>query len=208
MNIFMYLDGNSFIHKASVLSKLIGLIFISSLIFIINNIWFSLFCCCSVVLLFIFAKINIKKLLSQFKLLYISLALIFVFQYYFNSLLDAFNISFRLIAIFCLGLLFTFTSKSSDIVETIENLLKPLSKLGVNYKKVSLSISLAIRFIPQILRTIKQVKEAQKVRGLNKNIFAMIIPVIIQTLKSADEIANAIDARMFYNDLNIDTNID
>ncbi len=200
MNLFMYLDKGSYIHKLPVGIKLLTLFCLSSLIFTIDNLVFTLFCFLFTIFLFFVGKIEIKHIIYQLRFLYLSVVLIFLFQYYFNSLTDALNVSFRLITIVYLGILFTFTSKTSEIITTIERILKPFSVLGINHQKVSLSISLAIRFIPLVSITITQVREAQKVRGLGNNVFAMIIPVIIKTLKSGDEIAEAIDARMFYNE--------
>ena len=63
--------------------------------------------------------------------------------------------------------------------------------------KVSLAIAMAIRFIPLISGLVHEVREAQRVRGLERSILAVAMPVIVRTLKMGNEIAEALDARSF-----------
>jgi biotin transport system permease protein len=43
------------------------------------------------------------------------------------------------------------------------------------------------------------VREAQRVRGLERSILAVAMPVIVRTLKMGNEIGEALDARSFGN---------
>jgi|GEM_PF-839179 len=71
----------------------------------------------------------------------------------------------------------------------------PLARLGVNPARVSLAVSLTLRFIPVVAQTVQDVREAQRARGIEKNMLALAVPVIVRTLKMADDVADAIDAR-------------
>jgi biotin transport system permease protein len=70
-----------------------------------------------------------------------------------------------------------------------------LRPIGVNPDKVSLAISLALRFIPVLGRITMDVREAQKARGLERSVIAVALPVAIRAIKMADEISDAIDSR-------------
>lgn len=87
------------------------------------------------------------------------------------------------------------TTSSSDMIEGLTTLLKPLSYIGVKPAKVSLAFALTLRFIPLIIDTFKEVKMAQKAKGIDKNFIAILIPSIIKTIKMADDIAEAIEVR-------------
>ncbi len=71
-------------------------------------------------------------------------------------------------------------------------LFKPI---GVNPDKVSLAISLALRFIPVLGRITTEVREAQKARGLERSVIAVAMPLAIRAIKMADDISDAIDSR-------------
>ena len=93
--------------------------------------------------------------------------------------------------------LVTLTTKTSDLLASLERAMQPLRPIGVNPEKVSLAISMVLRFIPVISTVASEIRDAQRARGLDQSIVAMVVPLIIRTLKMADDVADAIDARSF-----------
>ena len=68
--------------------------------------------------------------------------------------------------------------------------------LGIaNALDIGLAIGLVIRFVPEVQALYRSVVEAHRARGLKLRPATIIVPTIIGTMLSADEIANAIDAR-------------
>lgn len=96
-----------------------------------------------------------------------------------------------------LAALLTLTTRVSDLLAALQRAIQPLSRFGVNPEKVSLAVSLALRFIPVVIQTVQDVREAQRARGIEKNMVALAVPVIVRTLKMADDVADAIEARSF-----------
>jgi biotin transport system permease protein len=60
---------------------------------------------------------------------------------------------------------------------------------------ISLAIGLVLRFVPEIAARYEGLKEAHRARGLPVRLSQILGPLIISTLKDADSIAQAIDAR-------------
>ncbi len=81
------------------------------------------------------------------------------------------------------------------MIDSLNEILILLSYVGINHKKISLSLSLAIRFIPVIVSIFQEISVAQRTRGLERNFIATIIPTIIKILKTAKNIAEAIESR-------------
>lgn len=96
-----------------------------------------------------------------------------------------------------LASLVTLTTRVSDLLAALERAAQPLSRFGFSPAKFSLAVSLTLRFIPVVVQTVSDVQEAQRARGIEKNAVALMVPVIVRTLKMADEVADAIDARSF-----------
>lgn len=94
-----------------------------------------------------------------------------------------------------LSSLVTLTTRVSDLLAALERAMQPLARVGVNPAKVSLAVSLTLRFIPVVVQTVNDVRDAQRARGIEKNMVALTVPVIVRTLKMADDVADAIDAR-------------
>lgn len=102
---------------------------------------------------------------------------------------------FALLAL--LATIVTLTTRVSEMIETIEQVLQPCKRFGINPAQVSLMLALAIRFIPVLLNQFHEIQEAQRARGLDRNGLALFVPFVIKTLRMADELSDALDARGF-----------
>lgn len=90
----------------------------------------------------------------------------------------------------------TATTTVGQFIDTVTRLARPLEKLGLaNAGDIGLAIGLVVRFVPEIHARYRNVVDAHRARGLKLRPSTIIGPVIIATITSADEIANAIDAR-------------
>lgn len=102
----------------------------------------------------------------------------------------------RLGALSLFAAIVTATTTVGEFVDTITRLALPLERLGLgNARDIGLSIGLVIRFIPEVQARYGAVADAHRARGLKRSPSTVIIPLVIGTVLSADEIANAIDAR-------------
>ena len=69
--------------------------------------------------------------------------------------------------------------------------------VGVNPAKVSLMLSMTLRFIPLLIGKYHEIREAQKVRGLERSITAIVVPLLVKTLRMAAELTDAIESRCY-----------
>jgi len=109
----------------------------------------------------------------------------------------AFQVSARLGVAILLAVLLTMTTRVSAMVEAIEFGLFPLKYIGMSPAKIGLMLSLAIRFIPVLFALLADIREAQRARGLERSVFAVAMPLLVRTLRMADDLAEAIAARGF-----------
>lgn len=107
----------------------------------------------------------------------------------------AIEVSARLATVILLAVTLTLTTRVSAMVEAIETAARPLRLVGVDPAKVGLTLSLAIRFIPVLFALVSDIREAQKARGLEGSVVAVVMPLLVRTLKMADDLADAIAAR-------------
>jgi biotin transport system permease protein len=56
-------------------------------------------------------------------------------------------------------------------------------------------LSLALRFIPLLFEKFQEIREAQRARGLDRNLLALLMPLLIKTLRMAGDLTDAIEAR-------------
>ncbi|HYE00379.1 MAG TPA: energy-coupling factor transporter transmembrane protein EcfT [Alphaproteobacteria bacterium] len=101
----------------------------------------------------------------------------------------------RFLALLAAALLVTSTTTVSAMTAALERALAPLRPLGVSPEGVALALSLAIRLIPLLMAEAGRVREAQRARGLDRSPVALFVPLVVRTLRIAEELAEALDAR-------------
>lgn len=111
-----------------------------------------------------------------------------------------FNITLKYFAVIPAALLFIVTTHPSEFAAS-------LNKIGIPYK-IAFSVSLALRYIPDIQRDFRIIAQAQQARGIDmsrnekflkriKNATAIVFPLILSSLDRIDTISNAMELRAF-----------
>ncbi len=103
----------------------------------------------------------------------------------------------RLMTLCLFAYAISLATRFAEMLDLFERLLRPTRRLGLDPSRISLALSLTVRFIPEIRTRYLQVREAQYARGLQHRPLATLVPLIIRTLQSAEQIAEAIDARCY-----------
>lgn len=111
----------------------------------------------------------------------------------------------RMLMITLLALSLTTTTSPFALNNGFLLLLKPLSKLGLPIEKIGLISMLSLRFIPILYRESDRISKAQIARGAvleygnlfirAYHTFYLFVPILISSLRKADDIALAMDAR-------------
>lgn len=196
----LYLPRDTFIHRLRPAVKLIFLAVCTTTLLMVSALPLLLFFLLFVALLYRVAKVPFNNILKQLKSMGVLLIFIFVFQVIFKGWVTGFEVILRFLSLIFLALLVSLTTKVSDMVNAIETWLQPFRCFGINPSKFSMVLSLAIRFIPVVSEKFNEVHEAQRARGLDTNIAALAIPLIIRTIRMASEVAEALDARSYDGD--------
>jgi len=103
----------------------------------------------------------------------------------------------RLVMMILLADLVSMTTTMQDMMQALMPVLRLLRPLGVNPKKLSLAVSLVVRFVPVLAANWQARSEAWRARTGRKASWRLIGPFIGETLRMADQVAEALDARGF-----------
>lgn len=86
------------------------------------------------------------------------------------------------------------------------DLIRGFTKMGLPYE-IGLTILIALRYIPTLYYLAQNIMDAQKSRGLElekgnfleraRKMIAIIIPLLVLTIKTAEELAIAMESRGF-----------
>jgi biotin transport system permease protein len=195
MSLGTYIHRDSAIHGIPAGVKILILLAGGTAVFLIHDFYTVVGVLIGIVALYFVARIPLTILLAQIRPVFWIFLLVFLFQLFTRDAVFASMVVTRFCALLLLASLVTLTTPVSAMIEAIEKGIGWLRWFGINPAKISLGLSLALRFIPVVAKITSEVREAQRVRGLEWSVIAIALPVIIRTLKMADDIANAIDAR-------------
>ncbi|TDQ62026.1 biotin transport system permease protein [Maritalea mobilis] len=194
MLISFYKPGNSLVHRTPAGWKIVLLFVFCTALFLVQNWWFLGVAIALVLTSYLLAKLPLSLTWQAVRPALWVLVLIFLVQLWLNDWQFGLYVVLRFAIMIVAATLLTLTSKTSEMIEGIERSVGKLFGADIA-EKVGLAFSLSLRFIPMVRETYQEVREAQKARGLGRNWRALITPTMIRTLKSADDIAQAIDAR-------------
>ena len=91
--------------------------------------------------------------------------------------------------------LVTLTTRTSELVGAMVRVLGPLRRVGVDPERIGLLLALGIRSVFVVADIAAEVRDAQRARGLVGSPRAYAVPLIIRSLRHADELGEALVAR-------------
>lgn len=191
----MYHPGHSVVHGLPAAGKVLAVVLGGTLLFGTADVRVIGLALAGVAALHGVARIPWRVAAAQVRPVVIVLLILGAAQWLTVGGAAAVVVCLRLLALILLAALATLTTRVSDMVLAVEGALRPLERVGVPTAKISLAISMALRFIPLLTRVVGEVREAQQARGLERNMLALTIPVLVRALHTADQMAEAIDAR-------------
>lgn len=191
----MYHPGHSVVHGLPAAGKVLAVVLGGTLLFGTADVRVIGLALAGVAALYGVARIPWRVAAAQVRPVVIVLLILGAAQWLTVGGAAAVVVCLRLLALILLAALATLTTRVSDMVLAVEGALRPLERVGVPTAKISLAISMALRFIPLLTRVVGEVREAQQARGLERNMLALTIPVLVRALHTADQMAEAIDAR-------------
>lgn len=117
-----------------------------------------------------------------------------------EQLFYQFNITLKYFSIIPMALLFMIATNPSEFAAS-------LNKIGVSYK-IAYSVSIALRYIPDVQRDYQDISFAQQARGIDmskkekvtkriKNSASILMPLIFSSLERIETISSAMELRAF-----------
>lgn len=143
------------------------------------------------------SAISLRRMLAPLRMLAPVLLIIGVAMLLFNGPDEAAVLLLRLITLVLAAHLVTETTTTLEMTDAFVMGLGPLRRLGVRPERAGMALALTIRFVPLLINVAREVREAQMARGSHRNIIALAVPLIVRTLRMADEISEALEARSF-----------
>lgn len=192
----LYVFADSPLHRARPVHKILALVVLCTSLFVFEG-WASVAVAGAIVVFgFALARLRPRHAVASLRPAFWILAAIFVVQVWLTDLVFAGFVVARFIVLILAAALVTLTTKTSEFVDGILSALT-YAPNWVPKQQIALAISLCLRFIPLVRTVLDEIRQAQRARGLDRNLTALLVPLVVRTLKTADEVSQAIYARSF-----------
>ena len=221
-----YDPKDTWIHRLSDLTKLVFFLVWSIVSMITYDTRVLLFMLISSLIIFRVSKIEWKQISTVFNFILFFLCLnliaVFLFSPYEGvkiygtqqdlwhiagnytitkeQLFYEFNIMIKYFTVIPAVLMFILTTNPSEFAAS-------MNRIGVSYK-ISYSIAIALRYIPDVQADFTKIKHAQEARGIEmsskaglidriKNVSSILFPLIFTSMDRIDVVSNAMELRGF-----------
>ncbi len=219
-----YIPGDSIIHRLDPRGKIICLfVLLVAVFFDAGFIGYGILGA-FLILIVLMSKTSFKDIFKALKPMLIMMVIISLFNVFLirtgdllfsygfleiheDALFQTAYIIIRLFLIITLSTVLTTTTKPLDLTLGIEKLLEPLKKFNFPSHELAMMISIALRFIPDLIDETKRITKAQASRGVDFNegsfisrvtsMVSLVIPLFISSVLRAEDLANAMESRNY-----------
>lgn len=217
-----YIPGDSIIHRLDPRSKLVAMILLIIIIFWANNPITNLILFIVTGIFVVLSEVPLSFFIKGLRSMFFLIAFTTLFQLFFISgghvlfemgfikitsygIEQAGIIFCRFVLIIFFSTLLTLTTMPLSLATAVESLLGPLKRFKVPVHEIGLMLSMSLRFVPTLMDDTIRIMNAQKARGVDfgegnviqkvKAMIPILIPLFATSLKRADSLATAMEAR-------------
>ena len=192
----LYIPGRGIFYKFDAKYKILSLFLLCFLLTTINSILLLSFLTCLVILPYLISlESGISTLYYTFRLIVFWVIIIFIAQFWLGDLKSAAEISLRLICLVLYASLITYTTKITEMLDSISSSTMILKRIGIPAERSCFMLILTIRLIPIFFQIAEDVRNAHRSRGVEYGFINTFRPVLIRILKYADATSDALIAR-------------
>ena len=151
--------------------------------------------------------VPVARLLREGAFAYLIVGFLLVYNVAASGWLAGIAVALRLLLLVWASLLLMALSTPAELSEALRQLLSPLGRLGLPVRDFTMSLSIALRFMPLLSEELRAVRAAQASRGaafegagLVRRLRAyggLMVPLFVGLFRRADRLASAMEARCY-----------
>ncbi|MGY1745068.1 CbiQ family ECF transporter T component [Blastococcus sp. SYSU D00695] len=196
MTLSLYVPVASPVHRAPAGLKLAALAALAVALFLADRLAVVAGVLGAVLLLGLaLARLPWRALLAQVRPVWPWLAVLLAFHLLVTDWRTGTLVVLRLLTLVLAAAVVTATTRVTELVAVVTWLARPLAVVGVRPARVGLVVAMTLRFVPLIAERARGVREAQAARGATGASWSVVLPLMIQVLRLATTLGEALDAR-------------
>ncbi len=196
MNLFgLYVPGETWLHRLGVGWKYLLLLVLTLPVLVVAQPVPSLLALAGAALLLASTRVGARLAFALPLALWVLLAVLAGYQLLVGRPDLAVVVAVNLVTAIYASRLLTLTTPGPVLIDALVAALRPFRRAGVNPERVGLAIAIMVRSVPMLLDTVTQVRLAARARGRDRNLFALVTPVVVRAVGQAQATGAALAAR-------------
>lgn len=191
----LYFPTRSWVHRLPAAWKFAILTAATLPAVLLRHPWLSMGLVAVAVGLLVASRIPLRRSLGVRPLFWIITVVIVAYPLIFGRPIDALVTAANVVGAFYLGRVITMTTPAMDLVETLVTIARPLDWLGFSAEKFGLAVMVMLRSVPYLVDSFSRVGQSARARGIERNIFARVTPVVVDAVAYATRTGEAMVAR-------------
>ena len=192
-----FVPGRSMLHRAPAGVKLAGLLVFAVVVALLPAWWHCVPAFGLVVVGYLMTGVPAGGMLRQVRPLAPIVLALGVFQTLVAGWRTATDVVLSLVTVVLAAGLVSLTTRTTELTEVVVRLLNPLRRFGVHPERVALLIALSLRSVTVVLALAAEVRDAQRARGRAASPRAFAVPLLVRSLRHAEQMGDALAARGF-----------
>lgn len=196
----VFQPGTSVLHRIPAGWKLLGMAVAVTAALLLRQWWQLAIAAALTLVLYLLGGFGVRVLLAQLRPLRWMLLFVAVIQLLIAGWPTALRVCLVLSVTVALAALYTLTTRVSQTLDLVARALaplrrKPLRRLGIDPDRIALVLAMTIRCVPLLAGVIDEVNQARRARGAGWSVRAIAVPAVVRTLRVADAMGEALQAR-------------
>lgn len=191
----LYHPGSTVLHRARPGSKLAGLAVLGVAVVVATGPLSAGVALGAAVLLARVGRLPLHVTLRGLGPVLVTAALVGGYQWWARGWPVAVEVALDLVALVLAAVVVTATTPSDRLLDTLTTAARPLRRVGLAPETFALAVGLMLRTIPTLARTVHEVRDAARARGLERDPRALLVPAAVRTVAHARAVGDALAAR-------------
>ena len=183
------------LHRAPVGVKFASLTVLTLVVMLARNPFVNAGLIVALVIIGLTAKMSPRQILGPIRRMWLIFVLLVVFHVFLSDWWNAARIITVMITCVVGAQIFMLSTPLSVLLDLFSMLVKPLKFIGVRRQVPALAAAIAVRSVSYLADLADTAKDAASARGLENDIRARTVPVMLGAVKYAQDTGRALEAR-------------
>ena len=183
------------LHRVPTWAKFLSLLAVTIIIMMTRSPYLNAGIMAALLLIGRSGGIPVGQLTLAWRRMWLILAIFLAFHLITGSPYSAAQVVTTMLVCVQAAALLMLTSTVAQLLDLFRALSRPLKYVGVNPEHVALAASLTIRSVSYLADLAGVAEDSARARGLERNVRARTVPVVLGAVKYAQDTGRALDAR-------------